>query len=61
LKKCVRFEGKGKGTSEFFMIHVLNSLTPDYDFELALLKKRIGDTNKSLNVGETIAGLSLRY
>jgi hypothetical protein len=29
-----------------FMIHVLNNLTPDYDLQLALMEKRIGDTEK---------------
>jgi Zinc knuckle len=40
------------------MIHVLNNLTPDYDLQLALMEKRIGDNDKPLTVEEIRAELS---
>jgi hypothetical protein len=41
---CVRHDGMGSSIPEYqFMIHVLNNLTADYDLQLALLQKRIGD------------------
>jgi hypothetical protein len=44
-----------------FMIHVLNNLTSDYDLQLALMEKRIGDREKPLTVGEIRADLSLCF
>jgi hypothetical protein len=44
-----------------FMIHVLNNLTSDFDFQLALMKKRIGDTEEPLTVEEIRADLSLSF
>jgi hypothetical protein len=43
------------------MIHVLNNQTADYDLQLALLEKRIGDKEKPLTVEKIRAGLSLRF
>jgi hypothetical protein len=43
------------------MIHVLNNLPTDYDLQLALLKKKIGDKDDPLTVEEIRADLSLRY
>jgi gag-polypeptide of LTR copia-type len=41
---CVRHDGMGSSIPENqFMIHVLKNLTADYDLQLALLQKRIGD------------------
>ena len=42
------------------MIHVLNNLTPDYDLQVALLERRIGDDVNPLIVSEIRAELSLR-
>ncbi len=44
-----------------FMIHVLNNLTADYNLQLALLEKRIGDKERPLTVYEIRAELSLRF
>jgi hypothetical protein len=43
------------------MIHVLNNLTSDYDLQLALMKKRIGDNEKPLTVEEIRTELSLCF
>jgi hypothetical protein len=34
------------------MIHVLNNLTSDYDLQVALLERRIGDVEQPLTVSE---------
>jgi hypothetical protein len=34
------------------MIHVLNNLTSDYDLQLALMEKRLGDRDNPLTVEE---------
>ena len=48
----VRLEDMGSSISENqFMIHVLNNLTSDYDLQLALMEKRVGDAEKPLNSG----------
>jgi Reverse transcriptase (RNA-dependent DNA polymerase) len=44
-----------------FMIHILNNLTADYDLQLALLERRIGDKDNPLTVEEIRAELSLRF
>ena len=41
-----------------FMIHVSNNLTSDYDLQLALMEKRVGDAEKTLEIK---AELSLRF
>jgi hypothetical protein len=43
------------------MIHILNNLTSDYDLQLALMKRRVGDTDKLLTVEEVRGYLNLRY
>jgi hypothetical protein len=43
------------------MIHVLNNLPTEYNLQLALLEKRIGDTDKQLAFEEIRACLSLRF
>jgi hypothetical protein len=51
----------GSGISErLFMIHVLTNLTSDYDLQVALLERRIGDVEQPLTVSEIRAELSLR-
>jgi hypothetical protein len=35
-----------------FMIHLLNNITSDYDLQLALMKRRVGDSDKPLTVEE---------
>jgi gag-polypeptide of LTR copia-type len=44
-----------------FMIHVLNNLPPDYDLQVALLERRIGDEKDPLTVSEIRSELSLRF
>jgi hypothetical protein len=44
-----------------FMIHTLNILTTDYDLELALMERRVGDADKTLTVEEVRAELNLRF
>jgi gag-polypeptide of LTR copia-type len=44
-----------------FMIHVLNDLPPDYDLQVALLERRIGDEKDPLTVSEIRSELSLRF
>jgi gag-polypeptide of LTR copia-type len=59
---CVRLKDMGSGISERqFMIHVLNNLTSDYDLQVALLERRIGDVEQPLTVSEIRAELSLRF
>ena len=43
------------------MIHVLNNLTADFNLQLALLEKKIGDKERPLTVDEIRAELSLRF
>jgi hypothetical protein len=59
---CVRLERMGSGILERqFMIHVLNNLTSDYDVQVALLERRIGDVEQPLTAIEISAELSLRF
>jgi hypothetical protein len=44
-----------------FMIHVLNNIPTEYDLQLSLLEKRIGDKDKPLTVEEIRADLSLCF
>jgi len=58
----VRLDDMGSSIPENqFMIHILNNLTADYDLQLALLEKRIGDKERPLTVDEIRAELSLRF
>jgi hypothetical protein len=54
----IRLEDMGSTISDNqFMIHVLNNLTTDYNLQLALMEKRVGDPEKS----EIKAELGLRF
>jgi hypothetical protein len=44
-----------------FMIPILNNLTSDYDLHLALMERRVGDTNKPLMIEEIKFELGLRF
>jgi hypothetical protein len=44
-----------------FVFHVLYYLTSDYDSQLALSKRNIGDVENPLTAGEIRAVLSLRF
>jgi hypothetical protein len=55
----VRFEDMGLEILEKqFMIHVSNNLTPDYDLQVVLLERRIGDEKDSLTDSEIRSELS---
>jgi hypothetical protein len=43
------------------MIHVLRNLHTEYDLQLALLEKRIGDKDKPLTLERKRAELSLSF
>ena len=58
----VRLEEMGLEISEKqFMIHVLNNLPSDYDLQVALLERRIGDEKDPLTVSDIRSELSLRF
>jgi hypothetical protein len=58
----VRLEEMGLEISEKqFMIHVLNNLQPDYDLQVALLERRVGDEKGLLSDSEIRSELSLRF
>jgi hypothetical protein len=43
------------------MIHILNDLTSDYELQLALMERRVGNDEKPLTIEEIRGELSLRY
>jgi gag-polypeptide of LTR copia-type len=58
----IRLEDMGSTNSDNqFMIHVLNNLTTDYNLQLALMEKRVGDSEKPLSIEEIKAELSLCF
>jgi hypothetical protein len=44
-----------------FMIHIMNNLTSDYELQLTLMERRVGDEEKPLTIEEIRGELSLRY
>ena len=48
-------------TDEQFLIQVLNSLTNDYELQMILMEKRIGDKMNPLSIDELNEDLKLRY
>jgi hypothetical protein len=57
---CVRLEDMDSSILDNqFMIHVLNNPTSDYELQLALIEKRVGDAEKPLTVEEIKAEWSL--
>ena len=58
----VRLETMGSSISENqFMIHILNNLTSDYELQLAMMERRVGDINQPLTVEEIKGELNLRF
>jgi hypothetical protein len=58
----IRLEDMGSIISDNqFMIHVLNNLTTDYNLQLALMEKRVGDSEKPLSIEEIKAELGLWF
>jgi hypothetical protein len=43
------------------MIQILNNLTSEYELQLALMERRVGDDEKPLTIEEIRGKLSLRY
>jgi hypothetical protein len=59
---CVKLKNMGSCITENqFMIHILNNLTSDYDLQLALMERRVGDADKALTVEEVRGELNLRF
>jgi gag-polypeptide of LTR copia-type/Zinc knuckle len=59
---CVRLEDMDSSVSDNqFMIHVLSNLTSEYDSQLALMEKRMGDVEKPLIVAKIKVELSLHF
>ena len=48
-------------TDEQFLIQVLNSLTGDYELQMTLMEKRIGNKENPLTIDELKEDLNLRY
>jgi hypothetical protein len=48
-------------TENQFMIHILNKLTSDYDLQLKLMERRVGDADKPYTVEEVRGKLNLRF
>ena len=58
----VKLEVMGSSmTDDQFMIQVLNSLTGDYELQILLLEKRIGNIENPLSIEELKEELSLRF
>ena len=58
----VRLETMQSSISENqFMIHILNNLTSDYELQLAMMERRVGDSERPLTVEEIRGELSLRF
>jgi hypothetical protein len=43
------------------MIHILNDLTSDYDLQLGLMERRVGDADKPIKVEEVRGKLNLIF
>jgi hypothetical protein len=48
-------------TENHFMIHIFNKLSSDYDFQLALMERRVGDTDKTLTVEDVRGESNFRF
>jgi hypothetical protein len=59
----VKLENMGSCITENqFMIHILNNLTSDYDLQLELKERRVGDADKPFLTIEKVRGeLNLRF
>jgi hypothetical protein len=59
---CVKLENMVSCiTVNQFMIHILNNLTSDYDLQLSLMERRLGDADKPLTVEEVRGESNLRF
>jgi predicted transcriptional regulator len=48
-------------TNDQFMIHVLNNSTSDYELQMILLEKRIGNKGNPLKVDELCEELNIKF
>jgi hypothetical protein len=48
-------------TENQFMIHKLNNLTSDYDPQLELMERRVGDADKLITIEKVRGELNLRF
>jgi hypothetical protein len=49
----MRLEELGSSISDHqFILHILNSMTDDYDLQLAIMEKRVTDKSNPLTVNE---------
>ena len=44
-----------------FMVHILNNLTSEYELQVAMMERRVGDAEKPLTIEEIRGELSLRF
>jgi gag-polypeptide of LTR copia-type len=59
---CARLETMESSILENqFIIHILNNLTSEYELQLAIMERRVGDTDWPLSVEEIRGELSLRF
>jgi hypothetical protein len=59
---CIKLENLSSCITENqFMIHILNNFTSDYDLQLALMERRVGDADKPRIVEEFRGELNLRF
>jgi hypothetical protein len=59
---CFKLENMGSFMTENqFMIHVLNNLTSDYDLQLALMERRVGDADEPITIEEIRGELNLKF
>ena len=59
---CVRLEATESSVSENqCMIHILNNLTSDYELQLSMMQRRVGDTERPLTIEEIRGELSLCF
>jgi hypothetical protein len=58
----MRLEELGSSISDNqFILHILNNMTDDYDFQLAMMEKRVTDKSKPLTINEIRDNLNLKY
>ena len=59
---CCRLEAMDSIISDNqFMIHILNNLTSEYDLQVAIMERRVGDAEKPLTIKEIREELSLQF
>ena len=59
--KDLRVKLEVKGHDERLLVQVLNSLTGDYELQMILMEKRIGNKENPLSIDELKEDLNLRF